>query len=370
MNEKIVELESLRGLAAFSVVLTHIPPWNADYYANIFVRNTGEMVEFFFVLSGFVIALTYGGRILSLTDAARFQFLRFGRLYPVHLLFLLVVAGFEVLKLLFIRDAVSPPFEPGFTGPREFVENLLLIQGLGFSVRPSSFNGPSWTISTEFYVYALFALVVLSVSARKNLAFAMLSVGAAILLILDMPVLLPFSRFILCICGFFCGCLVAEISQRMKANGIVLPAFLAPLSVAALVGYLMVSVHRTLWESVVTFLFSAFIVLAVASGEEGRFKRALRCAPLAWLGMVSYSLYMAHYSVIHGFDVALRRFANIPTVSIDGQPVAQLSAPVFAAVCLLLFLVVLLVSAASYYIVERPARLWSRRFVAAENTAS
>jgi peptidoglycan/LPS O-acetylase OafA/YrhL len=365
-KDKITELESLRGLAALSVVLTHIPPWNADFYENTFVRNAGEMVEFFFVLSGFVIALTYGERIGKFSDAARFQFLRFSRLYPVHLLFLLVVAGFEVVKLLFVRDPVSAAFEPGFTGPREFVENLLLIQGLGFSVQPSSFNGPSWTISTEFYVYALFACVALFASARKSLIFVVLTVAAAILLIVDMPVLASHSRLILCICGFFCGCLVAEVSQRLKANAVVLPAFLAPMFLLALVAYLSISIHRTLWESIVTFVVSAGIVLAVANGEDSRFKAGLRCASLAWLGTISYSLYMAHYPVIHAFDVAMRRLVDLPKIMLYGQPVAQLPALKFAVACFLLFLTILLVSAVSYYIVERPARAWSRRAVAAE----
>lgn len=365
MNDKVVELESLRGLAALSVVLTHIPPWNTEFYANIFVRNAGEMVEFFFVLSGFVIALTYNERMAKFSDAARFQFLRFGRLYPVHLLFLLVVVGFEVVKLLFVRDPVSPAFEPGFTGPREFIENLLLIQGLGFSVRPSSFNGPSWTISTEFYVYALFACVVLFAATRKNLMFLILAAAAALLLIVDAPALASFSRLILCICGFFCGCLVAEASRRLKARAVVLPAFLAPLFLLALVIYLSVAIHRLLWESIVTFALSAAIVLAVANGAEGRFKAGLRWMPLAWLGTISYSLYMAHYPVIHAFDVAMRRLVEFPKTMIAGQPVAQLLAPEFAAAFLLLFLTILCVSAASYYAVERPARAWSRRVAAA-----
>ncbi len=46
-KEKIIELESLRGLAALSVVAAHIPPWNTDFYAISFFRNAGGMVEFF-----------------------------------------------------------------------------------------------------------------------------------------------------------------------------------------------------------------------------------------------------------------------------------------------------------------------------------
>jgi peptidoglycan/LPS O-acetylase OafA/YrhL len=364
-KDKIVELESLRGLAALSVVLTHIPQWNAAFYANTFVRNAGEMVEFFFVLSGFVIALTYNKRITKCSDAVRFQFLRFGRLYPVHLLFLLVVASFEVIKLLFVRNPVSPPFEPGYTGPREFVENIFLVQGLGFSYQPSSFNGPSWTISTEFYTYALFAAVLVLAASRKNLIFFIFMSVTAALLIVNVPALVSFGRLFLCICGFFCGCLIAELSQRVKAKGIMVPAFVAPLSLIALIVYLSSAVFTAFWQSVVTFIFSAVIVLAIANGAEGRFRSALRWAPLAWLGTISYSVYMAHYSVIHVFNVATRRFVDMPTALVGGQPVAQLPAFKMVVVCSLLFAAILLVSAASYYLIERPFRDWSRQWVGA-----
>jgi peptidoglycan/LPS O-acetylase OafA/YrhL len=365
MGSKIVELESLRGIAALSVVLTHIPPWNAAFYAPTIIRNGGEMVEFFFVLSGFVIALTYNEKLTTFSDAARFQFLRFGRLYPVHVLFLLVVCAFELVKLLFIHDALSPPFAPGIAGPREFVENLFLIQGLGFSVHPFSFNGPSWTISTEFYVYALFAFVVLTFSARKNAVFLVLTSAAAVLLAIGPPFLFPFSHVVFCVCGFFCGCLVTEASRWLNEKSITLPAIAAPLSVAALVAYLSISIHQALWESAVTFVFAAAVVLAIANCKDGHFKRALRYAPVAWLGTISYSLYMAHYPVTLAFDVAMRRVLDLPSIVISGFPMVQLSAPKALVAYLILFTIILIVSAASYYLVERPARAWSRRYVMA-----
>ncbi|WP_457832822.1 hypothetical protein, partial [Staphylococcus aureus] len=65
-------------------------------------------------LSGFVIYNAYAARIDSAQDLMRFQFLRFGRLYPVHLLFLLVYVLFEVAK--YVGQArlgiVSPNSQP------------------------------------------------------------------------------------------------------------------------------------------------------------------------------------------------------------------------------------------------------------------
>ena len=94
---KINELESLRGLAALLVVFFHVPKWNS--FLNVGIINNGYlMVELFFVLSGFVIFNAYSNNIKSKRDLMRFQFLRFGRLYPVHILFLLILLLIEVAK--------------------------------------------------------------------------------------------------------------------------------------------------------------------------------------------------------------------------------------------------------------------------------
>ena len=90
-SKKIEELESIRGLAALLVVFFHIPKWNP--ILNIGIINNGYlMVEVFFVLSGFVIFNAYTNKINTSKDLLRFQFLRLGRLYPVHLTFLLFFA--------------------------------------------------------------------------------------------------------------------------------------------------------------------------------------------------------------------------------------------------------------------------------------
>src|SRR5580700_3165978 len=94
---KIQELESIRGLAAMLVVFYHTPRWNP--LCNIGIFNNGYiMVDLFFVLSGFVIYSAYAQKINSRPDLGRFQFLRFGRLYPVHITFLFVFLAIELAK--------------------------------------------------------------------------------------------------------------------------------------------------------------------------------------------------------------------------------------------------------------------------------
>ena len=74
--EKNLSLESLRGLAAFGVVLYHFQT-SSPLSNNLFVRNSLHMVDFFFVLSGYVIALNYQHRLSSLAEIVTFQRRRF-----------------------------------------------------------------------------------------------------------------------------------------------------------------------------------------------------------------------------------------------------------------------------------------------------
>lgn len=93
------ELESLRGIAALMVVLYHVE-WSNPLTPHTFFRNGYLMVDFFFVLSGFVICYNYGQKIYNGKDVVRFMFLRFGRLYPLHLFYLIIFLGIEVAKYI------------------------------------------------------------------------------------------------------------------------------------------------------------------------------------------------------------------------------------------------------------------------------
>ena len=88
-NNKIIQLESLRGIAACMIVLAHLPKWNEGMNIN-FINNCYLMVDLFFVLSGFVIYNAYIGKLNEIKDLYKFIYLRFSRLYPVHLIFLIL----------------------------------------------------------------------------------------------------------------------------------------------------------------------------------------------------------------------------------------------------------------------------------------
>lgn len=135
-------LDSLRGLAAICIALFHFYGQWAGYLA----------VEFFFVLSGFVLAHGVSARRhpLSLTlYAGR----RLVRLYPMHLYGLVAFA-----VVLYAFEAQLPTYPDGtiFT----LLQHLTLTQGVGLNPHGLTWNYPSWAISVEFWA-GIFAVLLL-----------------------------------------------------------------------------------------------------------------------------------------------------------------------------------------------------------------
>src|ERR1700678_383797 len=169
-----VTLEPLRGIAALIVVVYHAV-WLNPLTDSRFFTNGALMVDFFFVLSGFVICHSYGDRLSSVRDIGRFLWLRLGRLYPLHVAFLMVFVLIETVKYVAqVRYGIIAD-KPAFTvnGAGAFLANVFLVQALSFSA-PLTFNYPSWSISVEFYAYVLFAIV--RMIRRRRFGFVLASI--------------------------------------------------------------------------------------------------------------------------------------------------------------------------------------------------
>jgi peptidoglycan/LPS O-acetylase OafA/YrhL len=77
----LLSFETFRGIFALTIVLHHLKI-NTFIYESNFIQNGGLVVDFFFVLSGFVISYNYAGKINTKKDLIDFQKKRFYRLYP------------------------------------------------------------------------------------------------------------------------------------------------------------------------------------------------------------------------------------------------------------------------------------------------
>ena len=179
---RLHELDSLRALAAIGVVGWHyashfgaapLPSLMAPFY-----RHGDLLVDFFFVLSGFVLARAYWNdqRSATFTNNVRD---RIARMYPLHFATLCAVG---VMQWILVNRLSSPPFVYLFNDTYDFVLNLLLLNRTGLE-RGFSFNGPSWSISTEFVVNVLFlAAIALPRSMVRVGLFALFAVLLAVIL--------------------------------------------------------------------------------------------------------------------------------------------------------------------------------------------
>jgi len=359
-SKRVLPLDSLRGLAALGVTLFwhygHFGPDRPfDGAVAVWLYRYGLiLVDFFFVLSGFVLSHVYLDKVRQ-RGVRPFEFFvfRFSRLYPLHFATLVFVAAVQLLRAsrglgFFVYEA-NDFFH--------FLLNLAFIQ-FGIVKTAYSFNGPAWSLSIEELSYLAFFVAVFFFSARYLIAFAvLLAVGIAI----DVSSLsthffnLGVARGLI---GFFSGCLAYQLHQAARRRK--LGRFLAAGALlvtsgfafyASKVGYLLMP-HPVIAHSLV--LFPA-IVLATLNSPW--LTRILSVRPLVYCGEISYSIYMIHFPV------------QLVLVTLDESFELSLprgSVPFFfgyAAITLVL-------ASASYQFFERPVQAALRRALGRRRAAS
>jgi peptidoglycan/LPS O-acetylase OafA/YrhL len=160
-------LTPLRGIAALLTVIYHV---------DLFVGNGGDalirlkdsmalsrmylMVDFFFILSGFIMCHVYGkwfADSVNSTTFKKFTIARFARVYPLHLVTLLFT-----IVLFYISAQLGIPKNPVLqienTG-YSVLTNLLLLHSMNFH-HWFSWVHASWSISTEWWAYMIFPFLV------------------------------------------------------------------------------------------------------------------------------------------------------------------------------------------------------------------
>lgn len=355
---RFVALDALRGIAALGVAAYHVEG-GGPLFASTIVRNGWLWVDFFFVLSGFVIAASYGDRLSRGFPVARFMVLRLGRIYPLHALLLAIYLALELAWWAWQPAGwgLRAPFSQG-RSPALFAAGVLLVQA--FVPGQSAWNGQSWSISVELWLYLAGAWLWRRAgphSWRFGLAAAGAAAAALLARVPEMWLLTPHE--LRGVAGFglgmacwrwHCGeptprgTLAEGASLAVLAAVLWLPACPVPLADA---------------------VFAAVVV--VFARERGVFARLLARPACVFLGTVSYSLYMVHALVI-GRGLDLLRLAGLGELaSRDGEPIRRIVAAPWLADALGLALVAACLPVAwlSWRAVEWPARAWSRRRAAA-----
>lgn len=351
---KLLALESLRGFAAIAVVLHHFR-YDSLLSTNVFIVHSYLMVDFFFVLSGFVIALNYANRLSSPADIVSFQRRRFWRLYPLHLFTFLAFLGIECLKYVFEQKtgivSNSPAFVVSDTGA--FFANLFLLQGI--VLNETTFNAPSWSISVEFWTYLIFALTMGLFRLRMLWCLALAGLAGVILVALAGGRLEtdPIFAIVRCVYAFFLGAWVATLRFRLPRQ-----------AAAAIAGCALVIIVLAIWglggsraEISLPPMFALAVVAVANLHERTALRRLLEWPFFVWLGTVSYSVYLTH-SIVGWIVTQVLRFGmNVPTeIDQNGDTMLALGQGSGTLVTLFAVAAVLGVSALSYRFIEQPFR--------------
>jgi peptidoglycan/LPS O-acetylase OafA/YrhL len=293
-------LDSYRFIAASLICIYHFNKDNILGLTSLSYafENIRLMVDFFFILSGFVIAKNYLHHIHDVADYRRFMWRRIVRLYPLHLLTLMVsLAGAAMLG----HRGISAGFHPDTFSLKAFIANLTLTHSLGVT-EAGSFNSPSWSISAEIFVYALFplfAFLVTRLPALLNAALVVTYVGVTILLrdqygLRDWTLTWYDMGALRAIPTFFTGVLIAHLLSTDWKN------FSPPIWWAHAAFFLAFpSMHLDARDEWALIAF-AFVVLFAAAAEQNGAKSLLQKRAFLHLGEASYALYMWHMPIKFG----------------------------------------------------------------------
>ena len=305
-------LDSIRGLAAFAVLLNHcflaLPDIVAKTYIVPFIKWTPlsvimvgrPAVIIFFVLSGFALGLS----LLNSKNQSykNFMIRRVCRIYPPYIAAIL----FAVLIYILVQPHIIPDLEPWFNknwgdgaGANIVAGHMLMVN------RPqdASLNSVVWSLAYEMRISIIFPLLFIiaklagvRVFLGLALSFTVLIEGALSYFHIDhapfhntgwLDGVLSTLHFILFFAG---GLIMAMHMERIGQVASRLPWY------AALFLWLVAGATLTSYNDFIGGL-GAVIIIGLVLGSTSM-QNLLHVAPLKWLGKVSYSLYLFHLPII------------------------------------------------------------------------
>jgi peptidoglycan/LPS O-acetylase OafA/YrhL len=364
-------LDGWRGIAAVGVAAFHFGVTN-HFYPFPLIRTALPYVDFFFVLSGFVIAHTYSRRVRTVHDAVLYTVRRFGRLWPLHVFTLACLVFLEAVKWIIVAEVGLSAGEQPFSEANAawaIPAHLVFLQSFGL-FENYTWNGPSWSIGAEFWTYIVFAGVCLAGQRSRTvwalglalLGFLVLASGhhANLTTTLDLG-------FFRCLLGFFTGVLTyrALTAWGSRPEGGISPTLVEAGIVGIAVLFLVTSGLPGLnphFSFLPIPIFSAMIL--VFAQERGTISRWLLTKPVQSLGRWSYSIYMVHFVLLtvmnSGLRVADKVFGTAFTIpgARNGEPVFR--APLFLgdAMFFTYLAIVILCASLTWRYVEEPWRLY------------
>jgi peptidoglycan/LPS O-acetylase OafA/YrhL len=305
-------LDGLRGVAAILVVIFHLfETYSGGDHTKQILNHGYLAVDFFFLLSGFVIAYAYDDRWDKMSYG-EFCKRRLIRLQPM------VIVGSVIGAALFYLQT-GPVFPTIATTP---LWRVLLVMLIGCTLLPlppsmdlrgwqemHPLNGPAWSLFYEYIGNILYATVIRRLS-NKVLGLAVL---LAALFLIHLGITSPhgdviggwsitraelhvgFARLLF---PFLAGMLLMRLGKRIHVRG----GFLVcSLLVACALCMPRVGGTQHLWWNGVYDSFAIILIfpLIVAMGAGSRIDGSLQKKLCKFCGDISYPLYITHYPLIY-----------------------------------------------------------------------
>lgn len=344
---QITLLTSLRGLAAWWVVCYHFRDalgLPVDSTLLLFLAHGYLAVDFFFVLSGFVIFLSYHEGLSRISWHAWHQFMlrRLARIYPLHLVILCAFVLNPLALHFFSRAGIDGArYDLGY-----FAASVFLVQNWGY-FDELAWNVPAWSISTEFAAYLLFPLILLAVNrfcispARHFLLAVAIAAVIAVLFysasIVSLGNGINKLGLLRCILEFSMGAVAGHFYVSYRHIATTASGWFGAAALTLLVCALALRQPDYVYLPFIFFL----LILFVATRPVNAFP-VLAHPVMVYLGTISYSTYLAHYFI--------KDWVKFLSKTVDG-----ISFAVYAV--LVLFISMLL-----YSTIEKPGQAWGRRW--------
>jgi len=347
---RVESLTLFRFVAALIVVFFH---FGGDTGLPIALLAGPQMVTFFFVLSGFVMALAYFRR--DPIDLKAYWWARFARIFPVYFVALLMMVVFALLR--------HSEFDP-----IAILLNLLFLQAW-IPPYPLSVNSPGWSLSVEMFLYLVFPFVVISIRRYRMSGRALFMVALVTWLLTqavlttalnlgwyhgyhsvshDLMLYFPLIHLGSFLLGISGGVWVIRRTDRVLPNSVSLLLVLS--SFGLIVGMLQQELSIQAWVGlklpfVSGFMALPFLLFIVSmAGCHSPVTRLFSLKPLVLLGEASYSLYILQLPMHHLYMGVTNHLTNME--------------PLTRFIGMVLFLVA--VSVLSFVYFEKPANRWLR----------
>ncbi len=296
----IKPLTSLRFVFALMVFSSHLINFlkGNEIYNSYFLEGKFG-VSFFFILSGFILSFNYKNKFLEKKDFKKFYISRIARIYPVHILTLIIALPLS-LGGFFLKP---------FVWFIKFLLNLLLLHSfIPIKNFYFSFNGPSWSISDEMFFYLLFPFFILmfnKIKLSKFYSFVfILLISLSIQFFPDTIVngyfyVNPFFR----ITDFIIGILIFYIYDSKKVEAYI--KYKNTFTFIEIGSIILFFIFFT-FHKYIPFGYRLFgyywipmsLLILIFSYQSGYISKLLSGKMMIVLGEISFSFYLIHQLII------------------------------------------------------------------------